>query len=64
MNKLSAACLLLAALLVYSLTMKMEVVYSSEKWVNIFKEYWESLTGLRQAKGLIQGPSARRTKIC
>jgi hypothetical protein len=26
------------------------------------KEYWESLTGLRQAKGLIQGPSARRTK--
>jgi hypothetical protein len=26
------------------------------------KEYWESLTGLRQAKGLIQGPSASRTK--
>jgi hypothetical protein len=26
------------------------------------KEYWESLTGLRQAKGLIQGPSAKRTK--
>jgi hypothetical protein len=26
------------------------------------KEYLESLTGLRQAKGLIQGPSARRTK--
>jgi hypothetical protein len=26
------------------------------------KEYWESLTGLRRAKGLIQGPSARRTK--
>jgi hypothetical protein len=26
------------------------------------KEYWESLTGLRQAEGLIQGPSARRTK--
>jgi hypothetical protein len=26
------------------------------------KEYWESLTGLRQANGLIQGPSARRTK--
>jgi hypothetical protein len=25
------------------------------------KAYWESLTGLRQAKGLIQGPSARRT---
>jgi ribonuclease HI len=26
------------------------------------KEYWESITGLRQAKGLIQGPSAERTK--
>jgi hypothetical protein len=26
------------------------------------KEYWESLTGLRQEKGLIQRPSARRTK--
>jgi hypothetical protein len=25
------------------------------------KEYWESTTGLREAKGLIQGPSARRT---
>jgi hypothetical protein len=25
-------------------------------------EYLESLTGLRQAKGLIQGPSAKRTK--
>jgi hypothetical protein len=27
-----------------------------------YQEYWESLTGLRQAKGLIQGPSAKRTK--
>jgi hypothetical protein len=26
------------------------------------KKQWESLTGLRQAKGLISGPSARRTK--
>jgi hypothetical protein len=26
------------------------------------KEYWESLTGLRQATGLIQGPSARKKK--
>jgi hypothetical protein len=26
------------------------------------KEYWETLTGLRQAKGLIQGHSARSTK--
>jgi hypothetical protein len=26
------------------------------------KVYWEFLTGLRQANGLIQGPSARRTK--
>jgi hypothetical protein len=26
------------------------------------QEYWESLRGLRQAKGLIQGPSAKRTK--
>jgi hypothetical protein len=25
------------------------------------KKQWESLTGLKQAKGLIQGPSARRT---
>jgi hypothetical protein len=25
------------------------------------QEYWESLTGLRQAKGLIQGPSTKRT---
>jgi hypothetical protein len=32
-------------------------------WTNRkHKEYWESLTGLKQAKGLIQGPSARRTK--
>jgi hypothetical protein len=26
------------------------------------KKYWESVTGLTQAKGLIPGPSARRTK--
>jgi hypothetical protein len=26
------------------------------------KKYWESLAGLKQAKGLIQGPSTRRTK--
>jgi hypothetical protein len=26
------------------------------------KKYWESTTGLKQAKELIQGPSARRTK--
>jgi hypothetical protein len=26
------------------------------------QEYWESLTGLRQAKRHIQGPSAKRTK--
>ena len=26
------------------------------------KKYWESITGLRQAKGFIAGPSARRTK--
>jgi hypothetical protein len=32
-------------------------------WTNRnHKEYWESITGLREAKGLIQGPSARRTK--
>jgi hypothetical protein len=29
---------------------------------NSQKKYWESTTGLRQAKGLIAGPSARRTK--
>jgi hypothetical protein len=26
------------------------------------KKYWESLTGLEQAKGFLQGPSVRRTK--
>jgi hypothetical protein len=26
------------------------------------EKYFESLTGLKEAKGLIQGPSARRTK--
>jgi hypothetical protein len=26
------------------------------------KKYWESTTGLKQAKGLIFGPSAKRTK--
>jgi hypothetical protein len=26
------------------------------------KKYWESIIGLRQAKGFIAGPSARRTK--
>jgi hypothetical protein len=26
------------------------------------QKYWESLTGLKQAKGLTQGPSARRTE--
>jgi hypothetical protein len=26
------------------------------------KKYWEFLTGLKQAKGFLQGPSARRTK--
>jgi hypothetical protein len=33
-----------------------------DHWRALHKEYWESLTGLRQAKGLIQEPSARRTK--
>jgi hypothetical protein len=28
----------------------------------IHKNHWESITGLKQAKGLIPGPSARRTK--
>jgi hypothetical protein len=32
-------------------------------WTNRnHKEYWESVTGLTQAKALILGPSARRTK--
>jgi hypothetical protein len=32
-------------------------------WTNRnHKEYWESSTGLREAKGFIQGPSARRMK--
>jgi hypothetical protein len=32
-------------------------------WTNRnHKKHWESTTGLRQAKGLILGPSARRTK--
>jgi hypothetical protein len=32
-------------------------------WTNKnHKKYWESTTGLKQAKGLISGPSARRTK--
>jgi hypothetical protein len=34
-------------------------------WTNINhkkKKHWESVTGLTQAKGLILGPSARRTK--
>jgi hypothetical protein len=28
------------------------------------KKYWESLTGLKQPKGFLQGPSVRRTKNC
>jgi hypothetical protein len=28
----------------------------------IIKKYWESTTGLKETKGLIPGPSARRTK--
>jgi hypothetical protein len=36
---------------------------AARDWTNRkHKEYWESLTGLRQAKGFIQGPSDRRTK--
>jgi ribonuclease HI len=32
-------------------------------WMNRnHKKQWESTTGLKQAKGLISGPSARRTK--
>jgi hypothetical protein len=32
-------------------------------WTNInHKKHWESTTGLKQAKGLIPGPSARRMK--
>jgi hypothetical protein len=32
-------------------------------WTNIkHKKYWGSLTGLRQAKGLIRGPSTKRAK--
>jgi hypothetical protein len=32
-------------------------------WTNRdHQKYWESLTGLKQAKGFLQGPSVRRTK--
>jgi hypothetical protein len=32
-------------------------------WTNRkHKKYWESTTGIKQAKGLIPGPSVRRTK--
>jgi hypothetical protein len=32
-------------------------------WTNrSHKKYWESTTGLKQAKGFISGPSARQTK--
>jgi hypothetical protein len=32
-------------------------------WTNRdHQEHWESLTGLKQAKGFLQGPSVRRTK--
>jgi hypothetical protein len=32
-------------------------------WMNTnHRKYWESTTGLKQAKGLISGPSVRRTK--
>jgi hypothetical protein len=32
-------------------------------WTNRdHKKFWESLTGLKQAKGFLQGPSVRRTK--
>jgi phosphoribosylformimino-5-aminoimidazole carboxamide ribonucleotide (ProFAR) isomerase len=32
-------------------------------WTNKdHQKYWESLTGLKQAKGFLQGPSVRRTK--
>jgi hypothetical protein len=36
---------------------------AARDWANRnHKKYWESVTGLTQAKGLIQGPSVRRTK--
>jgi hypothetical protein len=36
---------------------------AARDWTNRgHKKDWESLTGLKQAKGLIQGSSARRTK--
>jgi hypothetical protein len=32
-------------------------------WTNRnYKKYWESVNGLKKSKGLILGPSARRTK--
>jgi hypothetical protein len=41
-------------------TWKSVCVYSV--FVSGSGQYWESTTGLKQAKGLISGPSARRTK--
>jgi hypothetical protein len=36
---------------------------AARDWTNSnHKKYWESISGLKQAKGLISGPSARRTK--
>jgi hypothetical protein len=36
---------------------------AARDWTNRnHKKYWQSTTGLKQAKGLIPGPSARRTK--
>jgi hypothetical protein len=33
-------------------------------WTNRdHKKYWESLTGLKEAKGFLQGPYVRRTKV-
>jgi hypothetical protein len=36
---------------------------TARDWTSRSHKYWESTTGLKQAKGLIPGPSARTTKV-
>jgi hypothetical protein len=39
------------------------IIKTLRDWSNRdHQKYWESLTGLKQAKGFLQGPSVRRTK--
>jgi hypothetical protein len=60
--KLGSKCLFIGPATACSISVEVATKAVKDWTHRDHKNHWEFLTGLKQAKGLIQGPSARRTK--